>query len=117
MYEEREILLDTFDAHTDANVDTADVLARVDAISRSRMQDELLDIWEQTQKTVVFITHAIDEAVLLADRVLVMGQGEIVREVPVPIQRPRRLTSTMMHTATRMRLSRIAPSGSFCSVR
>jgi NitT/TauT family transport system ATP-binding protein len=61
----------------------------LDAISRSRMQDELLDIWEQTQKTVVFITHAIDEAVLLADRVLVMGQGEIVREVPVPIQRPR----------------------------
>jgi ABC-type nitrate/sulfonate/bicarbonate transport system ATPase subunit len=61
----------------------------LDAISRGRMQDELLDIWEQTQKTVIFITHAIEEAVLLADRVLVMGQGEIVREVPVPIARPR----------------------------
>jgi hypothetical protein len=39
MYEEREILLDTFDAHTDPNVDTADVLARVDAISRSRRRN------------------------------------------------------------------------------
>jgi NitT/TauT family transport system ATP-binding protein len=53
------------------------------------MQDELLRIWEQTRKTVVFITHAIEEAVLLSDRVIVMGQGTIAHEVSIDLPRPR----------------------------
>jgi NitT/TauT family transport system ATP-binding protein len=61
----------------------------LDAITRTQMQDELLRIWEQTTKTVIFITHAIEEAVLLADRVIVMGQGDIAREVLVDLPRPR----------------------------
>jgi NitT/TauT family transport system ATP-binding protein len=61
----------------------------LDAITRTQMQDELLRIWEQTRKTVVFITHAIEEAVLLADRVIVMGQGDIAHEVLVDLPRPR----------------------------
>jgi NitT/TauT family transport system ATP-binding protein len=61
----------------------------LDAITRTHMQDELLAIWEQTKKTVLFVTHAIDEAVLLSDRVIVMGQGTITAEVVVDLPRPR----------------------------
>jgi ABC-type nitrate/sulfonate/bicarbonate transport system ATPase subunit len=61
----------------------------LDAITRTQMQDELLHIWEQTKKTVVFVTHAIDEAVLLSDRVIVMGQGVITQEVRIDLPRPR----------------------------
>ena len=61
----------------------------LDAITRTTMQDELLRIWEQTRKTVVFVTHAIEEAVLLSDRVIVMGHGTITAEVRVDLARPR----------------------------
>jgi NitT/TauT family transport system ATP-binding protein len=61
----------------------------LDAITRTTMQDELLRIWEQTRKTVVFVTHAIEEAVLLSDRVIVMGHGTITAEVRVDLPRPR----------------------------
>jgi NitT/TauT family transport system ATP-binding protein len=61
----------------------------LDAITRTHMQDELLQIWERTKKTVIFITHAIEEAVLLSDRVIVMGQGTIAHEVVIDLPRPR----------------------------
>jgi NitT/TauT family transport system ATP-binding protein len=61
----------------------------LDALSRTRLQDELLRIWEQTKKTVLFITHSIEEAVVLSDRVLVMGNGVITADVPVDLPRPR----------------------------
>jgi NitT/TauT family transport system ATP-binding protein len=61
----------------------------LDAISRQRMQDELLRIWEQARTTVIFVTHAIDEAVLLSDRVIVMGPGAIVHEATIDLPRPR----------------------------
>ncbi|MDO8212527.1 ABC transporter ATP-binding protein [Conexibacter sp. CPCC 206217] len=61
----------------------------LDALSRTRMQDELLRIWEQRKKTVLFITHSIDEAVVLSDRVLVMGNGTIAAEVEIDLPRPR----------------------------
>jgi NitT/TauT family transport system ATP-binding protein len=61
----------------------------LDAISRERMQDELLRIWGHTQKTVLFVTHSIDEAILLSDRVLVMGNGVMATEVPIDLSRPR----------------------------
>jgi NitT/TauT family transport system ATP-binding protein len=53
------------------------------------MQDELPRIWEQTTKTVLFITHSIEEAVVLSDRVLVMGNGVIAADVPIDLPRPR----------------------------
>jgi NitT/TauT family transport system ATP-binding protein len=67
--------------------------AALDAQTREFMQAELLKIWAQTGKTVVFITHQIDEAVYLADRVVVMGTrpGRIKRDFAVPFERPRRL--------------------------
>jgi ABC-type nitrate/sulfonate/bicarbonate transport system ATPase subunit len=61
----------------------------LDAISRQRMQDELLRIWEHAKTTVIFVTHAIDEAILLSDRVIVMGPGAIVHEATIDLPRPR----------------------------
>jgi NitT/TauT family transport system ATP-binding protein len=55
------------------------------------MQELLLRVWEQTHKTVLFVTHDIEEAILLADRIYVMTArpGRIKHEVRVPIPRPR----------------------------
>ncbi len=68
--------------------------AALDAQTREFMQSELLKIWTRQKKTVLFITHQIDEAVFLADRVIVMGTrpGRIKREFAVPFARPRSLS-------------------------
>lgn len=67
--------------------------AAVDAQTRETMQDELLRIWEKTHKTIVFVTHSIEEAVGLADRVAVMTRqpGRIKEVVNVNLPRPRRI--------------------------
>ena len=63
----------------------------IDAQTREYMQEELMRIWAETRKTVVFITHDLDEAVLLADRILVLtrGPGRVRRVVDVDLPRPR----------------------------
>lgn len=65
----------------------------LDAITRGQLQDDLLVLWEQHKKTVLFVTHSIEEAVFLADRVLVMSKrpGRIIEEIPVRLDRPRKL--------------------------
>jgi NitT/TauT family transport system ATP-binding protein len=65
----------------------------LDALTRERMGTELLRIWEARKTTVVMVTHSIPEALLLADRVLVLSSrpGHIKLEVPVPLPRPRTL--------------------------
>jgi len=67
--------------------------ASLDAQTREMMQAELLDIWSQTQKTVLFITHQINEAIYLSDRVIVMSArpGRILADIKVEIPRPRTL--------------------------
>ena len=67
--------------------------AALDAQTRELMQAELLRIWSEARKTVLFITHQIDEAIYLADRVLVMSArpGRILADIPIDIQRPRDL--------------------------
>ena len=67
----------------------------LDALTRESLQNELLDIWEKTKLTVIFVTHAVEEAVLLADRVVVMtaGPGRIERDYKIPLERPRCITS------------------------
>jgi NitT/TauT family transport system ATP-binding protein len=63
----------------------------VDAQTREMLQAELLDIWQQTRKTVLFVTHDVEEAVKLADRVVVMAKepGRIQEVVDVDLERPR----------------------------
>ena len=63
----------------------------LDEITRMQMQDWLLDVWGRHRKTVLFVTHNIDEAVLLSDRVLVMSSrpGSIVKDIRIGFPRPR----------------------------
>ncbi len=63
----------------------------LDALTRRTLQDELLRIWSEYRKTIVFVTHSIEEAIYLADRILVMTYrpGRIKRDVTVPMPRPR----------------------------
>jgi NitT/TauT family transport system ATP-binding protein len=63
----------------------------LDAQTRGRLQDELLQIWQQQRTTVIFVTHSIEEAVILADRIVVFGAhpGHITATVPVELPRPR----------------------------
>lgn len=63
----------------------------IDAQTRELMQEELMRLWQETQKTVIFVTHDLDEAVLLADRVLLLspGPGRVRRLVDVDLPRPR----------------------------
>lgn len=67
----------------------------LDAQTRNMLQQELLQIWEKTKKTVVFITHSVDEAVFLSDRIIVLTPrpGRICRIFPVDLPRPRDRTS------------------------
>jgi len=66
----------------------------LDEQTRRLLQEELLQIWEATRKTVIFITHSMEEAVLLGDRVALMSPrpGRIVDLVAVPLPRPRAAT-------------------------
>jgi NitT/TauT family transport system ATP-binding protein len=61
----------------------------LDAQTRESLQSELLEIHARTKKTILFVTHDLDEAVLLADRVVVMQHGRLQEIVTVPIARPR----------------------------
>jgi NitT/TauT family transport system ATP-binding protein len=61
----------------------------VDLITRKRLGAELLRIWEDDQRTVVFVTHSLDEALLLSDRVISLRAGEVVSDMPVDLPRPR----------------------------
>ena len=71
-------------------------LAALDAQTRAVLQEELLRIWEESRKTVVYITHSIEEAVLLGDRVLLMTAqpGRLKAEFTIDLPRPRSLATT-----------------------
>ena len=61
----------------------------LDAQTREDMQGELLEIHARTHKTILFVTHDLDESVLLADRVVVMQHGRVQEIIDVPLPRPR----------------------------
>jgi ABC-type nitrate/sulfonate/bicarbonate transport system ATPase subunit len=65
--------------------------AALDALTRDDMQRLLADVWRETRKTVVYVTHNVAEAVFLADRVVVMTAhpGTVKIELPIPLARPR----------------------------
>jgi NitT/TauT family transport system ATP-binding protein len=63
----------------------------LDAQTRRMMQEELLQVWQQTKKTILFITHSVDEALLLGDRVIVMtaAPGRLRVDMRIDLPRPR----------------------------
>jgi NitT/TauT family transport system ATP-binding protein len=65
--------------------------AALDALTRDDMQRLLAEVWRETRKTVIYVTHNVAEAVYLADRVIVMTPhpGQVKAEVPIPLPRPR----------------------------
>ena len=71
--------------------------ASLDALTRRKMQEELLGIWEATKKTILFVTHSIQEAVLLGDRILVLskGPGRVRRVMDNPAAGQRETTAAL----------------------
>lgn len=68
-------------------------LGALDAMTRENMRQEILKIWQKTRTTVFFITHSVQEAVYLADRVIVLKGGGVDCDVHIDIDRPRNMKS------------------------
>jgi NitT/TauT family transport system ATP-binding protein len=70
----------------------------LDAHTRTRLQNDLLNIWERDRKTVLFVTHSVDEAVFLSDKVVVMTRspGRIKQIVDIELPRPRRRAELLL---------------------
>ncbi len=78
----------------------------LDAMTREKISLELLDLWRKHRQTVVMVTHDINEAVLMADRVVVMSSrpGKLVADIAIELERPRALD--MIYRETFLRLAR-----------
>ncbi len=77
----------------------------LDAQTKLVLQEELLHIWEEQSKSVIYVTHDLEEAVLLGDRVLVMTgrPGRIREEIPIPLERPRDFQNKMAPQLTEIK--------------
>jgi NitT/TauT family transport system ATP-binding protein len=75
----------------------------LDALTREQLQRELLQIWARTRVTILFVTHSVEEAALLADRVLVMsaGPGRIASDIAIDLPRPRDVSSPEFNAVRR----------------
>ena len=74
----------------------------LDSLTRFELQDVLLQVWEKNRKTVVMVTHDVDEALYLSDRILLMTDGPAAtlgEVLEVPFARPRRRTDVLEHAA------------------
>jgi len=88
----------------DANVLLMDEpFGALDALTREQLQHELLQIWARTRVTILFVTHSVEEAVLMADRVLVMsaGPGRIENDLAIDLPRPREVSSPEFNAVRR----------------
>jgi NitT/TauT family transport system ATP-binding protein len=70
----------------------------LDAHTRTRLQNDLLNIWERDRKTVLFVTHSVEEAVFLSDKVVMMTRspGRIRQVIDIDLPRPRRRTELLL---------------------
>jgi NitT/TauT family transport system ATP-binding protein len=84
----------------------------LDALTRSVLQEELMTLWTEMRKTILFITHSVDEAVYLADRVMVMTPrpGRVVRDITIDLPRPRDITDVRFNQYKRDILDVIHPT-------
>src|SRR5438046_6524656 len=71
-------------------------LGALDAFTRMRMQDEVLRLWQARRTTMLLVTHDIDEAIYMSDRIMIMTQrpGRIERSIPIALDRPRDRSSS-----------------------
>ncbi|MEA3068595.1 MAG: NitT/TauT family transport system ATP-binding protein, partial [Alphaproteobacteria bacterium] len=85
--------------------------AALDALTRDEMQRLLADVWRETRKTVVYVTHNVAEAVYLADRVLVMTPhpGKVKADVRIELARPRNPLSVEFLEHQKMLLYHLGP--------
>lgn len=80
--------------------------ARLDEPTRHELQDELLDFWLTDRRTLLFVTHSLEEAVFLGDRIVVISAGRVVDELRVTLPRPRdRFSSGFFEMLRRIRSS------------
>lgn len=84
----------------------------LDAFTRSDLQDHLLDLWADTRPTLILVTHDVDEAVVLADRIVVMRPrpGRLFEEIPVFLSRPRDRSSALFEDLKRRVLTSLDQS-------
>jgi ABC-type nitrate/sulfonate/bicarbonate transport system ATPase subunit len=70
-------------------------LGALDAFTRMRMQDEVLRVWQNRRTTMLLVTHDIDEAIYMSDRIMIMSPrpGKIERTIPIALERPRQRSS------------------------
>jgi len=87
----------------------------LDAQTRASMQNHLLKIWESVDVTILFITHDLDEAIYLSDRIIVLGAhpGRVLEVIDVPVPRPRRQEQSLTghFLATKRRLETLIHGG------
>lgn len=82
----------------------------LDAITRVEMQCLLENLWQEERPTVVLVTHDVEEALVLADRVLVLGDGVVRHEVHVPLDRPRHRSDRFIAEHKEQLLDELVPT-------
>jgi NitT/TauT family transport system ATP-binding protein len=82
----------------------------LDAQTRNLLQNELLEIWDKTKKTIIFVTHSVDEAVFMGDRLIVLTPrpGSVCEAIPIDLPRPRDRTGSGFAQVRRKVLDLIA---------
>ncbi|MDR8761961.1 ABC transporter ATP-binding protein [Burkholderia multivorans] len=86
--------------------------AALDALTRLRMQNLVLRLWVEHRPGVLFITHDVEEAIALADRVLVLKQGELAVDLTLPPRRPRDRSSALFRETRALLLDHLGVAGS-----